>query len=212
MTQEPSTGAWVSYVPQQAGTYTNYNGRYTAKAFYNNTIYYLNQNGGRGSTVGLSNNHMYVIQISKAENGVVLGHAVQDNNYQSQDNVVSPAFMIASQLGAVLPFDQNSGAADAATHCHTYMEVTADGRRFINWRLPTPAEIAYIVGYQNNTQISGAGVFEDVITGADYYTLNGLRTSTGYSEGSRYVRCVRDLTPAEVAELNSTGTITSATY
>ena len=92
------------------------------------------------------------------------------------------------------------------------MEVTADGRRFINWRLPTPAEIAYIVGYQNNTQISGAGVFENVITGADYYTLNGLRTSTGYSEGSRYVRCVRDLTPAEVAELNSTGTITSATY
>lgn len=214
ITGAPSTGSWVSYNPQKGGTYRDNQGsngyRYYAKVFSNNTIYQLNSSGSRSNTtVGLSNNHMYVIQISKAETGVVLGHPVLNTQYQSNDNVVSPAFMIASQLGAVLPF--NSATA-AATHCRTYMEVTSEGRRFVGWRLPTPAEIAYIVNYQNTPAVVNGGVFEAVVTGSSYYTLDGQLTETGYDTGSNYVRCVRDLTPEEVAELNSTGTITTATY
>lgn len=220
MTQVPSTGSWAAFSPQKAGTVVDYNagatstnGRYYAKTYYNGLIYYLNTNGSRSNTDnGLSNYHMYVIQISKAEDGVQLGHPnINPTTHQSQDNVVSPAFMIASQLGAVQPFTNGQYAAN---HCATYMEVTAEGRRFINWRLPTPAEIAYIVKYQSNTSISGQGVFEPVITGRTYYTLNGQTTNSGYSgaSGDNYVRCIRDLTPAEVAELNATGTITTATY
>ncbi len=159
----------------------------------------------------LNNNHMYIIQISKAEEGVILGRPTLNNNNQSQDNVVSPAFMIASQLGAVSTFDSGTSAA---THCHTYMEVDKKGHRFVNWRLPTAAEIAYIVSYQANTTITSSGVFEAVLTGVSYYTLDGNLTNTNYpgASGEQRVRCVRDLTPKEVIELNETGTITDASY
>lgn len=167
--------------------------------------------GSQNSTMNLTNNHMYIIQISKAESGVILGRPRINNAYQSQDNVVSPAFMIASQLGAVSTFDSG---ADAATHCHTYMEVAENGYRFVGWRLPTASELAYIVGYQGNEDITSSGVFEPVITGISYYTLDGQVTNTYYpgATGTNRVRCVRDLTPAEVIELNETGTITAASY
>jgi hypothetical protein len=227
---------WVNWAEHTGSTYTDYNGNYTAKywgGYYpqgdahgygrNHVFSMTGNNSGTLTNYSnnwnfdpdedlLSNNHMYVIQISKAENGVVLGRPRQDanNHYRSNDNVVSPAFMIASQLGAVGTF---SSANDAADHCHTYLEVTRDGRRFTGWRLPTAAEIAYIVGYQGNTNITSSGVFEPVITGTTYYTLDGQTTNTGIpNQGNNRVRCVRDLSPAEVEELNSTGIITDATY
>lgn len=227
---------WVNWAEHTGSTYTDYNGNYTAKywgGYYpqgdahgygrNHVFSMTGNNSGTLTNYSnnwnfdpdedlLSNNHMYVIQISKAENGVVLGRPRQDanNHYRSNDNVVSPAFMIASQLGAVGTF---SSANDAADHCHTYLEVTRDGRRFTGWRLPTAAEIAYIVGYQGNTNITSSGVFEPVITGTTYYTLDGQTTNTGIpNQGNNRVRCVRDLTPAEVEELNRTGVITDATY
>lgn len=223
--------------------YTYDGSAYQAKVYYNGRVYPINvtRSGGSGnrsytynrstsynnanqwscywtngdwdsqsSTMDLTNNHMYVIQISKAEEGVILGKPSISNN-MSNDNVVSPAFMIASQLGAVSTF---SSGEDAATHCHTYMEVGNNGRRFVGWRLPTAAEIAYIVGYQSNTAITSSGVFEAVITGRTYYTLDGNLTNTNYpgAIGDNRVRCIRDLTPAEVIELNETGTIKDASY
>lgn len=228
----PSTGTWVSYSPQQAGTiqgtlYSPAGGTgFYAKVFEADhggdaatTIHRITQAGGWGTAANVTkynnrnNPHMYVIQISKAETGVVLGRPVMNTTtYQSDDDVVSPAFMIASQLGAVSSASYN--ASTAAQHCHTYMEVASNGRRFVNWRLPTKSEIAYISSYQSNDDIRDQGVFEIVLTGAYYYTLDGGSAPSNNTSGGNgtYVRCIRDLTPEEVAELNSTGTITEATY
>lgn len=237
----PGTGTWVAYGTQagynQGTTYANsstYTGSNSSAGYYakvwdestsTTRIYRVTGNGATGqqSNVGTdddgkNNPHMYVIQISKAETGVILGRPqINSTTYQSNDNVVSPAFMIASQLGAVSSssYDESS----AAQHCHTYMEVADNGRRFVNWRLPTKAEITYIVNYQKKEDIINDGVFAEVLGGNFYYTLDGGNQATGmnsYNGGTYdngvYVRCIRDLTPAEVAELNSTGTITEATY
>ncbi len=228
VTSTPSTGDWVVYNGggndyEYRDNYSNYYGvyGYYAKVSYNNSIYRLTASGTRGESAQVAGNnvHMYVIQISKSESSVVLGRPNIDASYQSQDNVVSPAFMIASQLGAV---DARSfDASSAAIHCGTYMEVGSNNRRFAGWRLPTKAEIAYIAGYQNNNQIQGQGVFTYVLTGNWYYTLDGGDARSNYPPGApnydasdnrRYVRCIRDLTPSEVEELNRTGVITDATY
>ncbi len=222
----PSTGTWVAYDPRKAGTiqgttYSSGGSGFYAKVWDSvqdaNRIHRITEQGrwGEVSNVatedGKNNPHIYVIQISKAEQGVILGRPTLNNNYQSQDNVVSPAFMIASQLGAV-----NSASYDASTaaqHCHTYMEVAENGYRFVGWRLPTKAEIAYIVGYQNDPDIQGSGVFSNVLTGDYYYTLDGTSAPTYYGTGNdTFVRCIRDLTPKEVIELNNTGEITAASY
>lgn len=223
----PSTGDWVVYNGGGNHTYRdmyyNYDYGYYAKVAATNAIHNMTASGsdsGSGNVAG-NNVHMYVIQISKAESDVVLGRPNQNTSFQSSDNVVSPAFMIASQLGAVRSSSFTNAPQRAATHCHTYMEVDANGRRFVGWRLPTKAEIAYIAKYQNNNQIQGQGVFTYVLTGNWYYTLDGGDARSNYpstapdydaSDNTRYVRCIRDLTPEEVAELNSTGKITSATY
>ncbi len=231
----PGTGTWVAYDPAKSGynqgtvytgssTYTgdDSNAGYYAKVWEssrdNVRIHRITPNGewGEQANVSLDNNknnpHMYVIQISKAESGVILGRPqINSTTHQSNDNVVSPAFMIASQLGAVSSAFYD--ASSAAQHCYTYMEVSENGRRFVGWRLPTKAEIAYIVGYQNDPNIQGSGVFSNVLTGAYYYTLDGERAPTYYDDDDdTYVRCIRDLTPAEVIELNNTGKVTAASY
>ena len=149
---------------------------------------------------------MYVIQISSTSDEYVLGRPfVNETTHQSQDDVVSPAFMIASQLGAVTTF---GSATDAATHCSRYMEVTEDGVRYTGWRLPTPSEIRVITGYQYGT-INNITIPEDyrvltpVLTGRYYWSLSGelILTRTSNQNGN-YLRCVRDLSAAEVEELN----------
>lgn len=223
----PSTGDWV--VRGGGGGTTNMDygggrdgattGQFYAKLYTGTQINRMNASGGNSGThnSGGDNPHMYVIQISKAEDNVNLGRPRLDSNYQSQDNVVSPAFMIASQLGTIQTtflIDNNltQSALDAARHCGTYMEVADNGRRFVGWRLPSQAEIAYIIRYQSNQAVINAGVFATVLIAQYYFTLDGSRASTTQTNGLSMVRCVRDLTPEEVIELNNTGTITTATY
>lgn len=226
---------------QSTAKYTYDGTNFQAKVYYSTNVYPINvsnsyyysrhnqfQNhqafiettnslGGTNTKVdGLTNNHMYIIQISKAEDDVPLGRPrINSNNYMSQDNVVSPAFMIASQLGAVSTFyGHTNPGQDAAKHCHTYMEVATNGVRFVGWRLPTKKEVAYIVRYQKDkTNVSGQGVFQDVLTGNYYYTLDGTfadTEETQYADGNYAVRCVRDLTLEEIEELNNTGNITES--
>ena len=166
------------------------------------TYYQVNYRG-----TGLSNNHMYVIQISSTSENYIMGRPILGNPDEnlSYDDVVSPAFMIASQLGAVLPFDD---AASAAEHCRRYMEVTDDGKRYTGWRLPTPDEISVITRYQNgtinNVTISNSNyqAMSPVLTGGYYWSLTGNSVSTGLDDDGPYLRCVRDLSAKEVEELN----------
>ncbi len=197
----PSTGSWVAW-GEQNGT-TN-QGIFTAKVYYNGKCYQISNYNSRGSAYdNLTNNHMYVIQITSTSDKYVLGNPVLDNNYQSQDKVVSPAFMIASQLGAVTT---TNSATTAATHCGTYMEVGTDGTRYVGWRLPTKQEIEVIIGYQNGEYTKGVTMVE-VLGGQYYWALDG--TSAYVSTGDQgtatnaYVRCVRSLTLDEIEQLNS---------
>lgn len=180
---------------------------FKAKIFYNGYARDINDGNGNDhlSTIGsitgttLTNNHMYVVQISSTSDDYILGRPTV-SNYLSQDHVVSPAFMIASQLGATQRF--NNGA-DAARHCGQYMEVATDGTHYSGWRLPTKEEINVIIDYQNTIPETMA----EVLGGSYYWTLDGSSAyvSSG-SEGSAnnaYTRCIRDLTPAEVNAINS---------
>ncbi len=227
----PSTGNWVDWDAPDAASHTgqrtfqysytnNNNSRFYAKVYNSGHIYYINDNrvGGYGSNtyrteqgddVELTNNHMYVIQISSTSDDYVLGRPyVNSTTHQSQDDVVSPAFMIASQLGAVTQFTGNNAARNAATHCSRYMEITPDGTRYTGWRLPTPAEIRVITGYQygniGGVTIPGQyQVLTPVLTGRYYWSLSGelILTRASNTEGN-FLRCVRDLSAEEVEALN----------
>ena len=153
----------------------------------------------------LSNNHMYVVQITTTSNKYALGRPVLDSNYQSQDKVVSPAFMIASQLGAVSTTTSNT---TASTHCGTYMEVGTDGKRYVGWRLPTKQEIEVIIDYQSGN-FTNKVTMEVVLGGQYYWALDGTTAyvsgGSGGSTTTGYVRCVRDMTLEEINKLNQTG-------
>lgn len=197
----PSTGSWVAWGEKDG---TTSDGIFTAKVYYNGYCYGITDRDSRGSQYNqLTNNHMYVIQITAASTTYVLGKPELDGNYQSWDHVVSPAFMIASQLGAVQP---TTSGTTAATHCGTYMEVGEDGTRYVGWRLPTAEEIQVIINYQSGTNTQNV-TMQPVLTGSYYWTLNGTSANVpGGSEGSAtnaYVRCVRDLTLADIQRLNA---------
>lgn len=202
---DPGTGSWVEWGVKNGTTSA---GIFTAKVYYNGQCFPIstyNSRGNGNSYTHLTNNHMYVIQITSTSDKYVIGRPTLDGNYQSQDNVVSPAFMIASQLGAV---NSTNSPTTAATHCGTYMEVEeGTGKRFVGWRLPTKQEVEVIIDYQNGTYTNKVTMVE-VLGGRYYWSLDGTAAyvSTG-SDGSAtnaYVRCVRDLTLEEVNTLNKT--------
>ena len=165
---------------------------------------------GSRNDLSLTNNRMYIIQVSSTKDSKYnIAHPNINKSGYTNDEVVSPAFMIASQLGAVYSshFDQDK----AKTHCETYREVKKEnGEQVIydGWRLPTKAEIQFIVDFQkefykHNTSSEFKQPIKPVLEGANYYTLNNETVATGVESGDdAYVRCVRDLTPAEVDELD----------
>ena len=190
------------------GQYTNdHSGGYLAKYYENGYIYSFRNY----STVnGLKNNRMYIIQVSSTKNSKYnIAHPnIDKSTGYTNDEVVSPAFMIASQLGAVqsAKFDQSK----AKTHCETYREVKKENGKQVKydgWRLPTKTEIQFIVDFQQESYKNNKGEtkqpIKPVLEGANYYTLNNETVATGVESGDdAYVRCVRDLTPAEVDELD----------
>lgn len=158
---------------------------------------------------GASNNHMYVIQIGSTSADYVIGNpTVNMVTHLSQDHVAAPAFMLASQLGTVYPF--NNGLR-AAAHCSEYVEVTkrsvngTDRRKiYDDWRLPTKEEINVIIKYQNEN-ISNK-VISEVLGGQYYWTLDGTSAyvATG-EEGTAtyaYTRCIRTMTADDLKFMN----------
>lgn len=185
----------------------DYNGGYQAK-YYENS--YIRSFYDDTSFDNLKNNRMYIIQVSSTKDSKYnIAHPnIDKSTGYTNDEVVSPAFMIASQLGAVR--STNFNQSRAKTHCETYREVKKkNGKQVIydGWRLPTKTEIQFIVDFQQESYKNNKGKtkqpIKPVLEGANYYTLNNETVATGVESGNEvFVRCVRDLTPAEVDELD----------
>lgn len=205
----PLTGTWVDWDRDNGQNVnpTTSDNLFPAKVYLNNAIWqierYNSRITNRNQQTQLNNNHMYVLQITAASTEYALGKPVLNTNYQSQDHVVSPAVMIASQLGAV---STTNSSTTAATHCGTYMEVGTDGTRYVGWRLPTKEEISVIINYQNGANTQNV-TMQPVLTGAYYWTLDGtsanVPTGSQGSANNAYIRCVRDLTLEDIQRLNS---------
>lgn len=172
--------------------YTKRGNRYTES----NTVV----DGDQVFSSSTGNARMYRVQITSTPKNAdyVLGlPKLDENGYTSagDDNakIVSPSFMIASQLGAVMPADN---LEQAQKHCGQYVEVTNRGNRTDNkdvvayhdWRLPTQAEIKIILNYQENSD-----AIDRVMTYSSYWSANGLVSNPNASSSStRAVRCIRD--------------------
>lgn len=188
-----STGIWDIYDDE--------NSKYVGGGWFNPKYEYTYQAKVHNCETEQDNNHMYVIQITKSDGTYKIARP-RFNNLKSDDHTVSPAFMLASQLGVVTPF---STFEAAAKHCDAYVEVSTSKKRYDDWRLPTQEEINSIVEFQNDKK--AANTMDRVLKGYYYWTANGNKSNkvpgatTNNSPGA--VRCIRDLSPAEVQELEN---------
>ena len=167
---------------------------------YTINYYYYNSRGRQiGSAISsLNNPRMYHVHVTATSALYTVSIPKRDVNGYTESTpenskLVSPSFMIASQLGATL---SPSNKTVAETHCAEYIEVTTDGRKFDDWRLPTASEIDIIISHQDVSDAMAV-----VLTGANYYCAyntddrgNVIYTkATGKSGSGVAVRCVRDV-------------------
>lgn len=173
--------------------------------YYDNSVKGGYQAKKRRSSTGKSNNRMYVVQITNTPQNskYKIGHVtnIDKETKLSSEDVVSPAFMLASQLGTVTAFTGKNDGKNASEHCDKYIEVNTDGKKYTDWRLPTASEIGVITNYQYKTN---QNVIDVVLAGGSYWALNGSQVEANKNnEYTGYVRCVRDLSPEEVKELEN---------
>lgn len=202
---------WYSYRTDFDSNYEHEgNNRKVSNDYFSSKVYYegdrWNDEGiytytwpryGSGPSLGTysgsqSNNNMYFVRITKTSDKYVLSvPAVDEYGYtdDSPENnqLVAPAFMIASQLGTVYPQRFN----DAKEHCKQYAEKSLAGEVYDDWRLPTEAELEIIDKYQN----TAGSVIDEVLarryywaaSGTAYVTMNGDQGSAS----NAYIRCIR---------------------
>lgn len=156
------------------------------------------------------NNMMYFVTITKTDSNYKIAHPLtkQDNSLDNQlvavdtdenDKLVSPQFMLASQLGTVLTPDN---WAFAQKHCAYYVETYKNkaGQTVVldDWRLPTTAEINVIIKYQNDNNVKRDEVMSTVLGGQYYYVAKqGAVADTKNGEETYAVRCIRDVKPTD---------------
>ena len=139
-------------------------------------------------------------------------------------NLVSPSFMVASQLGTTeMPVNDHPGIYEDASpqiiydmakiHCKQYVEAKFEDTNgngkpepelgekvtyYRNWRLPTKAEIDLIIEYQNSSR-----AMDVLLTGQRYACVTGEKDQLfsdqvdGYVNKGYFMRCVRDVKPDE---------------
>lgn len=147
---------------------------------------------------GNDNNNMYFVRITKTSNEYVLSVPAMDKdgyteNSPENNQLVAPAFMIASQLGTVYP----QSFPSAQEHCKQYAEKSLAREVYEDWRLPTEAELEIIDRYQN----TDGSVIDEVLGGKYYWAASGkaYETQKG-TEGTKdeaYIRCIRTVNPNE---------------
>ena len=163
------------------------------RSWWSNYYYYELDNDNPIN--GLNNARMYHIQITSTSGEYTLGRpritdGKTDPNIDNAE-VVSPSFMIASQLGAVLAA---SSVEMAASHCEQYVEVDENGNVYDNWRLPTKAEVEIIYKFQYPDGDADAAAMDEVMSGDRYWSASGLVNNPHFRNHTDYaIRCVRDV-------------------
>lgn len=157
---------------------------------------YANKPTTGNASSGLDNARMYHVRITATSSEYTLGRPRITNGITDSgaDNavLVSPSFMLASQLGAVSSTAFTS-VEMAASHCKEYVEVyedkeTGEKIHLDDWRLPTKAEILIIYKYQNESD-----VMDEVLSGDSYWSASGRVYKPGIAYTSdKAIRCIRD--------------------
>ena len=212
-----NSGSW-SYV-QQGSINSHFfaskfvNGNANNLGNYDIEVYYWPSSGNRRTvTDGTFNNpRMYHVHVTATSAEYIVAKPRLDADgftESSSENtkLVSPSFMIASQLGATnIPGgfggfggsirELPGGIDQAKRHCELYVEVGADGQVYDDWRLPTAAEIDIIIKHQH-----ASDAMAEVLSGSRYYCAYNIdsgqpihtKSSEGGNSGSCHVRCIRD--------------------
>jgi hypothetical protein len=146
--------------------------------------------------------------------------ALDEHGYTASDEenskLVSPSFVIASRLGAVLSTYSNLSSMSNekklivfADHCKNYVEVddVNDDKKdpvvvYDNWRLPTEAELKIIMDIQG-TSGQNADAIDYLLNGGYYMSASGPVFNHKNNDGTTElkdpmkatgvaIRCVRD--------------------
>lgn len=165
-----------------------------------------------------NNAHIYHVQITSTSDEYVIGRPrmrsytdPDGTTYEGTDDgadnqrLVSPSFMIASQLGLVSDGAMIRTMQQAASHCEKYVEAVYKDRNdrrdndnaliyYDDWRLPTEAELRIIGKFQ-----TGSEVMDIVLDRPNYWSAGGVvqdvgagKASDGTAMSGTGVRCVRD--------------------
>ena len=184
---ESGTNAGLAYIyyyhwsQERNGTWGGY--RYSYSVNYGDAVWNK-----------YANPRMYHVRITASSGDYTLGKPRITNGITDPgaDNakLVSPSFMIASQLGAVQPA---SSVEIAASHCEQYVETYKDKNgntvHLRDWRLPTEAELKIIMKFQYKENAA----MDEVLAGTSYWSASGLvdNTESSSNTGSA-IRCIRD--------------------
>lgn len=164
----------------------------------------------------------YHVRVMASSDEYTIGRpALDENGYTAGDEenskLVSPSFVIASRLGAVL--STYSGLSNMsndkkliafADHCKNYVEVddVNDDKKnpvvvYDNWRLPTEAELKIIMDIQG-TSGQNADAIDYLLNGGYYMSASGPVFNPKNNDGTKQeadpmknaegvaIRCVRD--------------------
>ena len=171
-------------------------------AYFNSNRQQQTQNIGT-----FDNPRMYHVHVTATSSKYVVARPQLDADGYTESSpenalLVSPSFMIASQLGATDisggggSSDLPGGVMQAKQHCEQYVETykDADGNvvHLDDWRLPTAAEIQIIIDHQDVSDAMAV-----VLSGSRYYCAynpdtRGYTKESGKYSGRSHVRCVRD--------------------
>ena len=155
----------------------------------------------------LVNARMYHVRIAASSGEYTLGiprrneegYTASDGEAPNNSKVVSPSFLLASQLGAT---QTASSTAQAESHCAKYVETYVDDKgrtvHLTGWRLPTQYEIGVILGLQPGERDNTDDMALDrVLTGDRYWSASGAVSTDNWhnvtNRGSHYTRCIRDV-------------------
>jgi hypothetical protein len=152
----------------------------------------------------------YHLVACAADSSSHIGGSTVVENGQTDDSadnarLVSPSFMIASQLGVTQSAGSisDSSYARAVNQCKNYVETYYDDlnnnnkwdsgetvHHYRDWRLPTAEEIRIIAELQGKAN----GAVDTVLAGKYYFCASPQKYVKGAGSGTDYyfIRCIRD--------------------